>query len=147
MIDAYVPERRTTRRIQGKYFASYRYYYPQENRLGTQEHEALTLDISETGVSLVTDKKIRIGSELLIKFMINKEIDIAHSRFRKFILFTGTVVYAVSQGDNCYRLGIYFGPSTQKNEIKFFDIVCSPAPVYPANRMHRFLQATLHLEH
>jgi len=103
------------------------------------------LDISESGVSLVSDKKIRVGAHLLIKFMINKALDLHSTRFHKCILFTGVVVYALPEQDAIYRMGIYFGPPSKKNETKFFDIVCSPSANHWEVRSPRFLRSTLHM--
>jgi len=145
MRNAYIPERRQTRRIQAIYCAKYRYYDPQTKHLDSQEYEALTLDISETGVALVTDREVPIGTNLVIKFTVNKFGDFSHSRFSKVILFTGTVAYSVPRGNDLYRLGIYFGPATKKNEIKFFDVVCSPMPSLEEEHTRKFFPATLHM--
>ena len=129
MIHAFIPERRATRRIHGKYIAKYRHFYHKDNRLDKKEFEAMTLDISEAGVAIVTNRKLKVESQILVKFLINKDLCDFNRLFRKCILFTGKVVYAMKQGDTLYRMGIYFGPPSKKSEVKFFDIVCSP-PIY-----------------
>jgi len=145
MIKAYIPERRKIRRIHGKYLAKFRYFYPRERRLDASEYEAMTLDISEAGVSLVTDKELKIGSHVLVKFLINKELGDTRARFRKCILLTGKVIYSLPEKDSIFRMGIYFGPPSSKSEMKFFDIICSPSPFSWEGRTHRFLKAALHI--
>ena len=144
MINNSHQERRLSQRIEGTYFAKYRFFDPVESHLDIQEHEAATIDISRTGVALITEKQIPTGSHLLIKFSIKRKIGNTLSSCRKIVVFTGMVVYSAPLGEDHYRIGIYFGPSNENNEMKFIEILSSPSSpfeFYPK----KCSNATLHV--
>jgi len=144
MVDFKSQERRLSQRIEGAYCAKYRFYDPVNNQLQIHEHEAATLDISRTGVALVTEKRIDPGAQLLIKFSFKSNFQGSTANYKRVVVFMGTVVYAAPLKEHYFRIGIYFGPSNEGNDMKFIEVLSSPAShfeSYPKRDTH----ATLHV--
>jgi len=132
MIKRISHERRRTERSEARYFVRYSLFYPEQRRLGIEEFEATTADLSERGVALIADQNIDTGAHLIIRFSVNNEMGNTLSSHRKIVVFTGTLVYSESAGENRYRLGVAFHPGqNQPNEDKFVEIICSPSYCWP----------------
>jgi len=130
MISGHYPERRSIGRTKGTFFIKFRFYHEQSRRLDVNEYDGMTLDISEIGLSLISDKKVPLGTTLFLKFLINNEPGNTLSSHRRIIIFTGHTVYSKVLDDGLYRYGIYFGPAKKETQEKFFDVICSVPPRY-----------------
>ena len=128
MIKSRNSERRSVPRTKGIYFVRYRKFSATERKLDIHEWDGMTLDLSEIGTTLVTEKKIPIGTNVLIRFSLNNEIGPTLGSQRKIVVFTGMTIYCDNLEDGLYRQGIYFGPINKENQDKFFDIICSLTP-------------------
>ncbi len=125
-------EKRHMTRSPARYFVHCNLFFPEKRKLGLEEFEATTADLSEEGVALIADHDIDVGAHLIVKFSVNNEMGNTLSSFRKVIVFTGTLVYSKKVGPRAYRLGISFHPGeTADNEDKYYDIICSPSYCWP----------------
>lgn len=138
MISGHYPERRTITRTKGTFFIKFRFFDEQSGKLDIYEHEGMTLDLSEIGLCLISDKEIPLGTSLFLKFLINNEPGNTLSSHRRIIIFTGYTVYSKSLDDGLYRYGIYFGQAKKETQEKFFDVICSVPP-----RWHERLKSRL----
>jgi len=120
-------DRRRLQRTKAQYFVRCRLFFPEKRKLDMLEFEAMTADLSEEGVCLITHKNIPIGQHVVVKFSVNNNVGNTLSSYRRIIAFTGTLVHAKQLDNNLYRLGISFGSADAINENKFMDVVSSPA--------------------
>lgn len=135
MISGPSQERRQIPRIRGRYFVRCRLFSPEEMKLDLNEFEAVTADLSEAGVALITSKDIPVGKNVIVKFSVNNEMGNTLSSYRKVVAFTGTLVHKTPIENNSYRLGIYFGPPDPQDEDKFVNVICSPVFSWPERNL------------
>lgn len=90
--------------------------------IGNKEIEAITLDLSEGGMALLTDYDIPVASALSMEFMIYEVDKRNNFRFYKSIKVIGEVASNILLEDNKRRLGICFTliDEVTKSEIKNF---------------------------
>jgi c-di-GMP-binding flagellar brake protein YcgR len=124
------PESRKFKRIRVNLAVVYRVDRPAKARLivGTKELRATMVDLSEAGISFLTECSIPIGSLLVMKFtLFNLEKD--DVSFYGPMEILGEVRYSMLLGASEYRLGILFKriEAQDKQEISNFLKRVSPA--------------------
>ncbi len=110
------PERRRFERIPVDLTLTYRVHEPLKIRMliGEREIEAEISDLSEAGMSVVSNYNIPISTILLMKFtLININAD---KEDRKIIHIIGEVRYNILLGQAGHRLGISFTDISKENK-------------------------------
>jgi c-di-GMP-binding flagellar brake protein YcgR len=102
-------DKRRFRRLRVNLAVVYRVNKPVALRMaiGNKEIRATVLDLSEGGLSVLTNCDIAVSSTLLIKFTLFK-VDDADVSFYGPMEIAGEVRYNTPLGGNEYRLGISF---------------------------------------
>ena len=110
------PERRKHKRLKVNFLVIYSVRKPIDVIMivGSQVKTAMMLDLSESGMAIVTNYDIPISTILEIKFtLINTH---AHDEDRiKTIEIIGQVRYNVQAEKDVHRLGIYFTQITEED--------------------------------
>lgn len=131
----YHPERRKNRRIKIDFPAICRVKMPPYwvRIFDERAFEISTVDISEGGISIISEEYCPLRSRLSLEF-ISSDLDLEEdTRLPKHVDFNGRVVYAsLLKDQNQYRLGISFNTLTEENQEKFFELVCTPH-IHPRN--------------
>jgi hypothetical protein len=87
--------------------------------------EAITVDLNELGVTLITDREIAIGSRLVITFHLMRTPHNHKNPHYRTITFSGKIIHLSEYGRNLVRMGVMFNKNDNRRETKFFDIICS----------------------
>jgi len=88
--------------------------------------KALTLDLCEDGVALMTEKPISVGRKLIVKFQMIESGVAFNDKSITLITLHGHVVYSKDCEMGRFRAGISFDNVAEEKEEKFYDLVCSP---------------------
>ena len=103
------PERRKFERVAASFIITYQIDKPLMMRLivGKRQASALMLDVSEGGMSIITDYDIPVSTVLLIKFtLIN--VNVGKNERVTSMDVTGEVRYNILSKKNEHKLGIRF---------------------------------------
>ena len=116
-------DKRKFSRLRVNLSVAYRVDKPLTVRMvvGNKEIRATMLDLSEGGLSLLTNYNIPLGTMLLIKFTLF-QVEAEDVSFYGPMEIVGEVIYNIALGGNEYRLGICFKliDKQDKNEISKF---------------------------
>jgi len=117
-------EHRRFRRIRVNLSVIYRIAKPFGIRMviGNKEIRATMLDLSEGGISVLTNYDIPISSQLLIKFTLFR-VENDDVSFYGPMEITGEVRYNMPLGGNEYRLGICFTKLAKQDKTEIADFV------------------------
>ena len=115
----YSSEQRKFKRIKINLSVVFRLARPAAIRLlvGNKEVRATMLDLSEGGLSVLTNYDIPKGTALFIKFTLFK-VDNEDVSFYGPMEITGEVRYNMPLGGNEYRLGIYYKKIKNQDKIE-----------------------------
>ena len=123
MVDIY-PDKRKARRVGVKFIASYKVDKPVEMHMwvGDKEINALILDLSETGISILSDCDIPKATHLIIKFTL---INLRASKDKRVraIEIAGEVKHNILERKNEHRLGICFTTISKEDKQAITDFV------------------------
>ncbi len=127
-------EQRKFKRIKINLSVVYRLAKPAAVRLlvGNKEVRATMLDLSEGGLSVLTNYDIPESTSLFIKFTLFR-VENDDVSFYGPMDITGEVRYNMPLGGNEYRLGIYYKKikSQDKSEISNFLRIKGSMPLSP----------------
>jgi len=118
-------ERRKSKRIPVDFTVVYQINKPLVVRLmvGTDsEVEAVMLDLSEGGMSIVTDYNIPSCTVLIMKFILINMDKSRENRIQKMNI-TGLVRYNILTANQKHRLGIYFTKIATEDKKAISDFV------------------------
>jgi len=110
MKDPYVgPDRRKFKRLQVSFIVFYKVDSPLHVRMliGEREVNAIMLDLSESGMGILTNYKMPESTLLSIKFILVNERTISKERVRSMEI-KGQVRYSALAEKGAYRIGIHF---------------------------------------
>ena len=118
------PDRRRHNRLQVNFIVIFQVNRPAYVLMlvGGREIDSLMLDLSETGMAILTSHNIPVMTSLLIKFtFINVDAILDDDRVRSMEI-TGQVLNCAKEGRDEYRLGISFTKIKEqdKNAISNF---------------------------
>jgi len=121
-------ERRGFRRLKVNFFVQYSVGEAPsiENRLESEENSAITIDLSEGGVTLIAGQYVPANANMKIKFITSEGSRPARGDLPEHIMLEGAVVSVIPLTSCRYRLGISFGEITEEIQSKFFDLICCP---------------------
>lgn len=131
MTHEYYPEKREVVRSRIRTFVLCRLIRHGPDGLHYQEFEAMTLDLSEIGTTLLTNHDVSVGDRLLVKFIIKDDVSSERQYSKRIIAFKGKILNVLPLKERQKRIGVFFGQSDKSKEEKFFDIICSPLCVPP----------------
>jgi c-di-GMP-binding flagellar brake protein YcgR len=115
MEDPYTgPDRRKFKRLKVSFIVFYKVDSPLHVRMliGDREVNAIMLDLSESGMAILTNYKMPESALLSIKFILVNEKTISKERVKSMAI-KGLVRYSVLAEKRAYRLGIYFTDITE----------------------------------
>ena len=127
MLDIYPDNnRRKFRRVRVNLTIIYRVDEPLSARLvvGGKEIEAAMLDLSEGGMSILTDYNLTASTIILIRFTLFK-VDRQDVSFYGPVEIMGEVRYNTRLSNNEYRLGICFTRIEEKDKVEIRNFVDS----------------------
>lgn len=90
--------------------------------LQEQELEAETTDLSEAGLSLVTDQYLPLHTKLFMKLVVFESEHKMETHFFEPLTIRGEVRSNTVSGESTYRLGVAFKQMDEKNRCRLFDI-------------------------
>lgn len=119
-------EKRRFKRLRANLSITYRIDKPLSVRMiiGNRELRATMLDLSEGGLSVLTDYNIPPLSDLFIKFTLFKVEDEDVSFYGPMEI-VGEVVYNIPFGGNEYRLGIRFKTISKEDKAEIVNFIKS----------------------
>lgn len=102
-------ERRKFRRIPVSFVVFYKVNYPLVVRvkLGDKEVNALSADISEGGMAVITGSEIPPATNIAVKFIMSNDKSDNIDEQRRSIAVRGELSYNV-EGEKGYRVGVKF---------------------------------------
>ena len=104
------PEKRKFRRVEASFTVVYSVQSPMEARLefGGKESEGIANDLSEGGLSLLTERPLPEGAVMIIKFRLqNKSTGFEEEASRKFEV-QGEVRHSIYTKEKDFRTGVRF---------------------------------------
>ena len=127
MLSCYQNERRKHQRLSVNLTAVCRIAGPKKNLflLNGNDFEARTHDMSEGGLSIISQHFIPVGSKLNIRLMVCEEDRKSYIKFYDIVRIYGTVKNSIVHEDDTFRLGIEFQEMDENQEDKIFYIMHS----------------------
>ncbi len=118
-------ERREFKRLKVNITIVYRVNKPSHIRvlIGEEEVEAVTLDLSQGGMSILTKYDIPVFAVLSIEFMIYNIDEFNKFRFYKSIKVIGEVRSNIPGENNDYRIGIVFTKIDPEDKLEIANFV------------------------
>lgn len=118
-------ERREFKRLKINITIVYRVNKPSHIKVlvGEEEVEAVTLDLSQGGMSILTKYDIPVLAILSIEFMIYNIDGLNKFRFYKSIKVIGEVRTNIPGENNDYRVGIIFTKIDQEDKLEIANFV------------------------
>lgn len=118
-------ERREFKRLKINITVVYRVNKPSHIRVlvGEEEVEAVTLDLSQGGMSILTAYDIPVLAVLSIEFMIYNIDGLNKFRFYKSIKVIGEVRTNILGENNDYRIGIVFTKIDPEDKLEIANFV------------------------
>lgn len=93
--------------------------------VGEKEIEATTLDLSEAGMSILTDYDIPVSTAIAVEFMIYNVDGSNKFRFYKSIKIEGRVKFNIAAEKNARRVGIVFTQIDEEDKLELTSFVKS----------------------
>jgi len=127
-------ERRRARRIKVNLVVVYREDEPLDVRIrsGHQERQATMVDISEEGISVLTDVNVAVATVLFIRFSLaddkSKGVDFYGAANVK-----GKVLYSIAGQTGQYRIGIQFCDLSSNDRVQIRNFVDVIEKRYPSS--------------
>ncbi len=127
MLSNYPQDRRKRQRISARLAAVCRITGPQKYMciLNGNDFEAKTEEMSEGGLSLISNYFVPPGAMIYIKLMVCESDRKTYVKFYDIVRLYGEVTNTTVRDDHTFRLGVEFTDLTQDKEDKIFYIMHS----------------------
>jgi len=113
-------EKRRFNRLKVNITVNYQVRKPIHVRMivGEEDVEAVTLDLSEGGMAILTTYDLPITTLISMEFMVHEEDNSSSFKFYRSIFVQGEIKSNVLMGNNKHRIGISFQKMEEEDRLE-----------------------------